>query len=69
MPDTHTQGKLGALFDLQRFAANARLGKLIAKAESAAVALDDDELCMVSAAGDVDAEPSAGDDENGDKKA
>lgn len=69
MLDTRTQSKLGALFDLQRFAANKRLCKLISDAESAAVALDDDELDMVSAAGEIDARPVADDDENGDKKA
>ena len=52
--------KLSQLFDRQRFQQNPRLAKVIGEVESRyASALSDDELELVSAAGEVHAHPAA----------
>ena len=58
------EGKLRRLFDYQRFAGNARMAKLIEETENRCDgALSDDELSLVSAAGDVNLKPEdAGND-------
>lgn len=49
-----TENKLKRLFEYQRFENNTRLAELIGETEGRyAAELDDDELYMVSAAGDI----------------
>lgn len=48
----NTEEKLKRLFDFQKFEQNQRLAKMINEAESGAVELSDDELLLISAAGE-----------------
>ena len=49
----NTERVLKKLFDFQRFEQNPRLERLIREAEGDGAALSDDELSLVSAAGEV----------------
>ena len=46
--------KLRRVFDYQKFAPNSRLGAMIAETERRYQALNDDDLFLVSAAGETD---------------
>ena len=48
------ENKLRRVFDYQKFTSNRRLGAMIAETERRYQALNDDELFLVSAAGDTD---------------
>jgi hypothetical protein len=52
--DITVEKKLKRVFDYQRFSPNSRLGAMIAETERRYQALDDDDLFLVSAAGDTD---------------
>ena len=53
----NTENKLKRLFDYQRFESNTRLTEIIAETESRyAAELNDNELEMVNAAGDIELE-------------
>lgn len=47
------ENKLKALFEFQRFSPNERLAKMIEETEQGVSQLDDDELSLVSAAGEI----------------
>ena len=48
------ENKLRRVFEYQKFAANSRLGAMIAETERRYQALNDDDLFLVSAAGETD---------------